>query len=282
MHRRSTAKGAALAGRCALLAVLVGAAGGAASPPAGASLGLPELGRCVRVPTGTGAFLGDACVAFSEAHAGRFDFLEGAGGRPGFAAPVGRMTLQTASGITVACSSGEVQGQWGGPPQKPDIPQPARVSLTLHGCANAAGSESCQTSPLMAGEIATSQPLEGTLAYISGGEGKLLRVGLDLQPEQTQAALLSFACGSEAWTLTGSVIGQISPLNRMTSSFRLQLHARGSEQVPQSLRGEPPDTLTATRVLGAEARTEAAGLTLRGESESLAAQNEEPLEIKAR
>jgi hypothetical protein len=87
----------------------------------------------------------------------------------------------------------------------------------------------------------------------------------------------------ESWTLSGSVIGYIEPLDKMTPTYRLFFTARGSEQIPATLRGGFRDTLLATRTVGLEMTTEAVGLTLRDEAtRAIELHSEEAIEVKAR
>jgi hypothetical protein len=187
-----------------------------------------------------------------------------------------------------------VGGEWKGRPLLGDLREPdAAVSLVFQGCNDAASGAACETSATVPGQIATRQPLVGTLGFISGPiDGappeERIRIGLDLRPEEPSTTVLAFECGGppdqggEAWTLEGSVIGQLRPQNEMTSTYRLTFKSHGAEQVTEAFVGAPPDTLTARRVGASGTSEEAVGLTLRGEHGAITAQGEEALEFKAK
>ena len=64
--------------------------------------------------------------------------------------------------------------------------------------------------------------------------------------------------------------------------FKLLFKARGTCQSPERFEGGVKDTLIAKRLIGAETKSEDAGLTLRGERATISATNQEKLEIKAK
>jgi hypothetical protein len=86
----------------------------------------------------------------------------------------------------------------------------------------------------------------------------------------------------ELWTLEGSVIGAIKPIDRMRLVYKLLFKARGTRQMPERFEGGLKDTLLAKRLIGVETKSEDAGLTLRGERATISATNQEKLEIKAK
>jgi hypothetical protein len=263
-----------------------------AAPGATALRGLPLVGRCVSAG-GQGLFTDSRCITTSPSRTGGFEFVEGAGPRPAFSASVSGAVLETAAGARVACGASELRGEWRGRPTEPyDTNEPALgLNFALDGCHNRAGA-ACQTSAATPGEIATVSPVDGELGYISEPLERRLRVGLDLvgaEPEELSPLSFSFICGEapetsgvETWTIEGSVIGQIKPLETMASTYALVIRARGASQLPEAFRGGAADTLTATRVLQSQARTEAVGLTLHGERRSIKLRSEEAIEIKAR
>jgi hypothetical protein len=268
-----------------------------ASPPApaGALRGLPEIGRCKPAsPVAEGAFKFKNCVGRSPLRTGSFEWFE-VGENHNFSAVAASVTLETHAHAKVSCENGELLGEWKGGLIGFDSSEVAStVSLAFHGCKNAASGETCQSSPAAPSDISTSLPLEGELGFISEEPGEPVRkikVGLDLRPEEPATVLLSFTCGGppeefsggEAWTLEGSVIGQIAPIDKMTLSNRLIYRARGAEQIPEAFLGGFKDTLLATRTVGSQTTREAAGLTLRDEvTRAIESQSEEEVEIKAR
>jgi alpha-tubulin suppressor-like RCC1 family protein len=242
--------------------------------------GLPEVGRCVKV-AGTGAYTRRNCVETSPGHNGAYEWMPGPGTASGFGAQATSVTLQTAR-ATVSCTHAQLSGQWTGA-------KTASVSLALTGCHDAAA-RSCHSSPTAAGEVSTSQALAGELGFISGKGALRPKVGLDLKPKAPSTALLSFTCGGppqevgagELWTLEGSVIGAVKPIDSMRLVFKELFKASGTRQSPERFEGGVKDTLIVKRLIGAETKSEDAGLTLRGERATISATNQEKLEIKAK
>jgi alpha-tubulin suppressor-like RCC1 family protein len=258
------------------------AAGGqhslAFGPPPPPSSNLPELGRCVKLPTKTGAYSFAGCVIKNATHKGSFEWMPGPGAKPKFEALIGQPVLETVGGKRVSCSSGLIAGEWTGA-------KTASINIELQGCVN--GKLSCATHPIFGGSIQTETPVEGELGFITGGEKPT--AGLDIKAKSPASSLLAFSCegagGSEkeGWSLEGSVIGLIKPIDAMNSVFTLLYKASNGLQKPERFEGGLKDTLLATRLIAGEPQREQAGLTLKGsEKAAIVAENEEPLEIKAR
>jgi hypothetical protein len=247
---------------------------------ASASAALPEVGRCTRTASKTGAYKYKACVIPSPGHNGPFEWEPGPGPAPKFTGLIGLVTLETVGKEVIHCGSGQFNGEWTGP-------KTASVNLVFGGCLDAAG-KSCQTSPTSQAEIKTEQPLEGELGFIEGGERP--KAGLDLKPKAPSTVLLTFTCGGppevgvgEPWTVEGSVIGQIKPTNNMASAFKLIYKAVAGKQIPEQFESGAKDTLITNRIVGiAPPITEQAGLTLRDETQVIVIEGEEPLEIKTK
>lgn len=237
-------------------------------------LALPEIGRCVRAEiTGEGkekVYHGNyddkGCLTFDGGHEARYEWLSGPGTKRTFTSAGGKATLESVSGVKVACSASSEAGEYTGA-------KTATATVTFTGCERAANGESCQSAKAAPGVIVTS-PLTGGLGFIEdqATESALhVSVGVDLGHEPS---LLTAECGGakEALVVKGSVIAPISKLDKMTSSFSLKYKASVGAQAPEHFEEAPNDTLLATMGFGAEQ----AGLTT---SEKIA--NEEPLEIKA-
>jgi hypothetical protein len=207
--------------------------------------------------------------------------MPGPGAGAGFGAQATSVTLLTAR-ATVSCTHASLGGQWTGA-------KTASVNLTLTGCHDST-SRTCQSSPTAAGEVSTAQALAGELGFISGKGALRPKVGLDLKPKAPSTTLLTFTCGGppqeltggELWTLEGSVIGAIKPIDRMKLVFKLLFKARGTSQSPERFEGGVKDTVIVKRIVGTETKSEDAGLTLRGERATIASTNQEKLEIKAK
>jgi hypothetical protein len=256
------------------------AVAGSAFAASSASAALPELGRCAKGASPTGAYKYKSCVIPAPGHTGAYEWEPGPGAKPKFSALIGLVTLETVGKATVKCGSGQFSGEWTGP-------KTASVNLLFGGCLNGASKKTCQTSPTGQGDIKSEQALEGELGFIQGGEKPV--VGLDVKPKSPSTTLLSFTCGGppetgvgEPWSLEGSVIGQIKPTNLMTPTLKLIYKAVAGKQIPEQFESGVKDTLIANRLVGTEPKTEQAGLTLKGETQVIVAEGEEPLEIKAK
>jgi hypothetical protein len=265
-----------MAGLCVVAAI---AASAVASVSASAAL--PELGRCEKVGTTGGAYKYKNCVIAAPANSGAFEWRPGPGAKPKFTAETGTVVLETVGHAKVTCTFGTVSGEWMGP-------KTANVNLSFSACQNSA-KKTCQTSPTTGASIQTEQPLTGELGFIHGGEKPT--VGLDLKPTAPATTLLTFTCGGppetsagEVWAIEGSVIGQEKVIDTMTPAFKLLYKAVGGKQVPEQFESGVKDTLIANRTAGVEPpKSEQAGLTINGpEKAFIAAENEEPLEIKAK
>ncbi|TML00409.1 MAG: cell wall anchor protein [Actinobacteria bacterium] len=266
-----------------LAGVLGTAAGGehslAFGPPPPPPTQLPELGRCVRVRAG-GAYERGNCLTLSPGHSGAFEWLPGPGARPRFSIPIPEAQLETVGGARVSCGASSLEGTWTGP-------KTASASLSLRSCVNSATAESCQTALSGVGEIRTEGALQGELGFVKGGSEP--RVGLDLRPTSPSVDMLAFTCGglasevgAETWTVGGSVIGQLKPLDGMRVTFKALYKGTKGKQVPEFFEALPKDTPLAARFVGTESKVEDAGLTLRGERAAIEGANEEALEIKAK
>jgi hypothetical protein len=93
-------------------------------------------------------------------------------------------------------------------------------------------------------------------------------VGLDLTHAPT---LLTAECGGSALSVTGSVIGAVTAVNKMVTSLTLTYSASGGKQIPEQFEEEPKDTLASTYGGGPAEQT--------GLSTKLKLANEEKLEV---
>jgi Regulator of chromosome condensation (RCC1) repeat len=249
----------------------------ASAPPQPAPNHLPEVGRCVKVATGTGAYQGLNCIALEKAGGkfGKYNWIPvAATEKQTFAGTGGESVLTTVGQPTITCIAAKVTGEWRGP-------RTATVQIEFQACTNSKGQQ-CQSNPQSKSEIKTL-PLEAELGFIKNEvrEGKLLlSVGLDLKPQPPGSDLVSYECGSvtESAHLEGSVIGQIKPIDKMTTESNLIYSAiRGAQQY-EKFEGGPPDTLTTRFQSGLESTYAPSTLKIAGEAGSNAA----PLEIKAK
>jgi hypothetical protein len=239
---------------------------------------IPEFGRCTKVEGVTegkitvygGKYSSSNCVteAVESLKPGKFEWAVGPGPSRKFAGTGEITTLETVGKTKVTCSSSSSQGEYTGAKTE-------KVSFTLSGCASAALQSSCQSSSASGGEIRTT-PLVGELGFIKDNEPLTPAVGIDFKPE-SGAYVTKFQCGGLEETVAGSVIGSVTPIDKMTALSTLKFKAAKGLQVPQQFEELPKDTLTTTLVSGSGTSVEQSGLT--GKTVSTL---EELIEIKAR
>jgi hypothetical protein len=235
-------------GQCCLLALLAISAFAAASASA-ASLyevrSLPEAGRCVKVAKGSGFYAGGACVTKAVPGKGTWEWVQAnATEKLTFSGTGAETTLTTVGRPTIKCVAANIAGEYTGP-------KTASVTVELQACVNSEGKQ-CQTlgNPNNKSEIALSA--EGKLGFIRNEliEGKrIVVVGMDLQPKTPVTPIAQYECGNplETYKIEGSVIGKLTPINKMTTVQKLLYFVRKSgEQLPEKFEGEPKDTLTTT------------------------------------
>lgn len=266
-------------GVCAIAVCSAGLITGAVASAATYELtGLPELGRCVKLPANTGLYKYKNCVAQSEGSKGAFEWEPGPGESPGFVAEASEVKIETVGGVRVTCASGEIAGQWTGG-------KTASVNVAFRGCASR--EKGCGANPGKPTEILTETPVEGEIGFIE--KGAKPKVGLDLKPKSPSTSLLLFNCGGppetslpEPWTVEGSVIAKFRYLDHMTTTFGLLYKAPGGKQFFQKFEEGVKDTLIANRLTEAGLVTEEAGLIMKEERNWIPGDFEERLEIKAK
>lgn len=161
----------------------------------------------------------------------------------------GKVTVETVSKISATCTgttdTGEITG-----------PKTGTVVIRLTGC-KALGDE-CTSSGAKAGEIVSST-LDTTLGYINAQKKE---VGIDISAPPTGAPFTEFTCGPATITVTGSVIGKVTPIDKtLKAGKKLALKFKQSKgiQKPTKLEGEPTDVLMGSVAGGTP---EEAGLSL--------------------
>ncbi len=234
-----------------------------------AHAGLPQIGRCKIAPTHTGRYTEPACRTFSAGqNSGAFEWLPGpaAGGLKG---KLGGATIGAPGQLQVRCTSGSVTGAVSSPTS-------LEASIALEGCQTVKSKEPCQTPGAGAATIAT-EPLNGTIDYVTGGE--VPSVGIALEPAGEATMLVTYECavgGGTRISERGSVIAT-TPADVLSKSISLKFTAKKNHQQPEAFEGQPNSVLTALiEPLGGGA-TEA-GSTW---SATITATLEEALEIKA-
>jgi hypothetical protein len=198
---------------------------------------LPELGRCVAVPPGTGEYSSGHCIN-AVAGTGNHDWMPGPGAEKKFEGSSSEaVILETVGRRQVRCSkpptySGEYTG-----------PKTATVNIKLTECADSITGLPCQTLPIMSGTIEATG-LEAELGFIRRAAPP--QVGWDLKKSPS---LLIFECSKLPDTLvlgtvTGSVIGHVGHLNSMTTEAVTRFAEGRGRQNPEHFEGGPQDVLT--------------------------------------
>jgi hypothetical protein len=227
---------------------------------------LPAIGRCVKVARETGEYENSTCVSNGGGE-GKYDWEEGPGPNAKFTSTGSKTTLEGVGGAKVECKKSKGAGEYTGAKTLTD-------TITLTGCSLASSHQSCQSTGASAGEVKTNQ-LSGTLGFIEDKSGPsdelLVSVGVDLS---NGTALAAAECGGqvEPLTVTGSVIGSIGKLDKMTEALTLTNTQSSGKQSPEAFEEASNDTLSATLGSGAEQ----AGLAGKQKIK-----NEEKLEVKA-
>jgi hypothetical protein len=213
---------------------------------------LARAGLCLLAACAVGGALTAPALAALPEYVGHFPMhLTSTGGK---------VTVETISKIKATCKatsdSGEITG-----------PKTGTVTIKLTGCA-ALGME-CATPGAKAGEVVTST-LDTTLGYINASKKE---VGIALS---TTGTFTEFACGPATVTVTGSVIGAVTPVDKNLKAgkpFALKFKQSKGKQKPEKLEGEPTDVLMGS-VAGST--SEEAGLSVSDKLKS-----SEALEIRA-
>jgi len=271
--------------RIALIGVLAVVASSAIATTS-ASAALPELGRCVKVGTG-GAYKYKTCVVTAPAGQGAFEWQPGPGAKPKFEASlIAEATLETVGKKKIGCGPSEIVGKW-------LDGKKASVELFFRGCQEVASKKTCTTPEIGSqkeSEIKTLEPLEGEIGFISGKGGTKPKVGIDLK-SKSAAPMLTFTCGGPpaeplgepvSWTVEGSVIGELKPINKMTTEGKAIFRAVAGKQVPEKFEEGVTDVPIAKYGTPLPSTTEEAGITMREERKTIVTESVEPLEIKAK
>src|SRR6202035_311601 len=263
-----TMKGIRITGLC-LLAALASSAALAGSASA---VTIPQIGRCVKVATGAGAYTGAQCLTLETHKKGKYEWVPvSSSEKQTFDGTGGETTLKTTGHSTIKCIAANFVGEYTGP-------KTATLTIEFQGCINSKGQQ-CQSNPQNKSEIKTL-PLEAELGFIKN-EPTVVQVGLDLKPTAPLTQLVSYECGSitESARLEGSVIGQIKPIDKMTTESNLLIAVRTTgAQLPEQFEGGPNDTLSTTFMSGPESPTPPSTLAIKGET----GHNAALLEIKAK
>ena len=151
-----------------------------------------------------------------------------------FTAKSGVTTLETVKKATIRCTSDTAAGEVTGP-------KAGSIRITLSGCEFVTIGVLCNTPGVPPGEMITA-PLMMTLGYISGPKHE---AGVDLSTA-TGGPLIEATCAGLRVTVTGSVIGKITPVNKVVAPparFTLRFSQAAGKQKPTHFEGAPIDIL---------------------------------------
>lgn len=246
---------------CACAAGLLATA--ATAPAAFAERPLPEFGKCTKVAEGsTGAYTGVTCVTLATTRPGHYEWSPlTSEEKDTFSGAGNEAVLATAGRLPVKCIVANFNGTYTGP-------KTATVEIEFQGCVNGENKQCTGvTSPQNKSEIKTLA-LEAELGYIRDEEinGKrVVQTGLDLKPSSPLTEMVTYECGNalETFSLEGSVIGQMRPIDRMTTAPILTYRAtKAGVQIPESFVEGAPDTLSTKIMSGVPPKTETLASTL--------------------
>jgi hypothetical protein len=265
-----------ISGMCALLALAVSAAG--ATVAQAATHSLPEVGRCVKVATGAGAYKSATCVTVATNGLGKYQWTPvSVTEKQTFSGAGGEVTLATTGHQTIRCVAANFSGEYTGP-------KTATVQIEFQACTNPQEQQCQSLDPRNKSEIATF-PMEGELGFVRNQtiEGRtFITVGMDLKPQPPLHELMSYECtgSTEVAHVEGSVIARLRPFDKMTTESNLQyLVKKNVGQIPEQFEGGPKDTLITTFTSGLETLgTAPSTLNIVG----YFGHNANPLEIKAK
>ncbi|HWX95362.1 MAG TPA: hypothetical protein VNZ01_00805 [Solirubrobacteraceae bacterium] len=226
----------------------------------------PEVGRCVAVPPGSGEYEVASCTGGIKA-GGSFNWAPGAI-KNKFVAGGGETIFETVTAEKIKCKSILEQGEYVGATSE-------RLTFRLFGCEIVALGGKCQNA---GPEEIVSGLAEGDYGFITGGEKPLVGVDLSIG-EGTEEPKLEFNCDTPGSGLVhvvifGSAIARMTPLEKMSPTFKKKFSETGGKQKPSHFAGGPVESLTL--IIGAKPPQPGALLN----SKPMTQNNEESLEIK--
>jgi hypothetical protein len=223
----------------------------------------PELGRCVA--TTGGKYTNATCLTpASTPGTGKYEWEPFPFTKAGFTLTNGTATFRTVvNKTTISCAENVISGAYTGVDS-------ATLGVAFSGCKVLGPFGGvCTGAKAEAGEFST-EPLAAEFGVIDGTVTPPT-VGWAIHAGAGET-FATFECGGTAVTITGSLIAPVTPVNKMTASFKLGFSAPGGVQKPASFQGGEAQTLTLQTVNA----TEAVGLTM---ADSVA--NERLVELRA-
>jgi hypothetical protein len=196
--------------------------------PALAQAAAPELGRCIKKAKAEGAGYSNVGCTATTGGLAKYEWAPGPGVKPSFTSKEGKSTIETVGKGKITCTSDTDAGQYTGATTDSEI-------IRFSGCKD--GSLTCTSPGAVAGEIVTS-----VLAS---------ELGLIKPPNDAGVSLAAlggpfaeFECGGLVVVISGSVIANATPINKMTSTFKESFTSAHGLQKPESFDGQAKDTLT--------------------------------------
>jgi hypothetical protein len=152
-----------------------------------------------------------------------------------FEAESGKGTLEGT--VKITCSADKAKGEITG------AKTVGKVEVTYTGCESS--KKECKSSGAKEGEIKTTA-LKGELGEVEKSEAES-EVGEDLSPESGTTFTTVESCtplGIKA-TVTGSVIGEVKPIEKLAKEGELVYKQSSKKQKIKKFKGGSEDTLTA-------------------------------------
>jgi hypothetical protein len=245
-------------------ALALGALAPASAP---ALLAVPEIGRCVKVPVGTGEYEIASCTGGQKATGGRFDWEKAAKSKFSGGA-VSLWTIEAVGGKRIECTAFSATGEYYVP-----FPQDEELNLHLFGCKETTFNFECKNSAPEELDFV----MFGEYGFIRNftKEGKLVvSVGMALKFDDPQ----KFECGpnKNQYRMEGGVVGAVTPIDKASSTFTFKYAQSGGKQKPRHFEGGFNQAFTLEETFPAMPPEEA------GLGVTFANVNEEPIEIKAK
>ena len=219
----------------------------------------PEFGRCVSSPTEVGGFTSATCSKTSKTPGtGKYEWEPGVVNSHFTSLETTNVTLETAKGTKVTCTSETSTGEYTSPKSV------AGMVIKLSGCELASNKTTCENDHAASGKVST-ETLDGVLGvYKLGSKPSSNKLALELYPATKSGPFMEFDCGLSTVSVHGALIVPVTS-NKMLPSLSLKAKASKAKQKPESLAGGPKEVLEAS-VNGQP--IEAAGLTLAVAQES--------------
>ena len=213
---------------CAVVALAIGAIGGAS-----ASAALPEFGVCKKEAAKTQKYSNSACTDESTGgNTGEYKWIPTPGAKPEFKMTAGALKffIPQANKAEVQCKDADADGHITA------ANMVGKVVITFKGCVS--GTLKCANQ----GAVIKTNSLTGPINYI---EKSPIAVGLDLAPEAPATQDVSFKCGTLVVNIRNSVIGLFVGNVDVKSGDTAQLNFSESagKQLPENFEGVAKDTL---------------------------------------